>query len=178
MRHVRTLVIGLALLAAALIGGGLLLPERAAVTRTLSIQAPAEQVFALANALPQFNRWSPWLFEEPASLRYSGPGAGVGAVAEWSYASGGFARIEITASEPHRRVEQALTFDGGGAATTTIGIRPDGDGVVVSLTYGTAFGLDLTGRYVGLFHDRLFGARLEAALDKLSQLAQTPPQNR
>ncbi|MEO0996291.1 MAG: SRPBCC family protein [Pseudomonadota bacterium] len=174
MRLVRTLVIGLALLAAALIGGGLLLPERAAVTRTLSIEAPAATVFALANALPQFNRWSPWLFEAPASVQYSGPRSGVGAVAEWSYANGGYGRIEITASEPHRTVEQALTFDGGGAATTTIGIQPDGDGVVVSVTYSTEFAFDLTGRYVGLFHDRLFGARLETALDKLGRLAQTP----
>ena len=54
------------------------------VTRTTTIEAPAERVHALVNDFHEWPKWSPWEDLDPQLRRtYSGPDAGVGATYAW-----------------------------------------------------------------------------------------------
>jgi len=61
-----------------------LMPADFRITRSQSIQAAPEVVFALVNDLHGFNRWNPFAQGDPAlKLEYSGPEAGQGAAYAW-----------------------------------------------------------------------------------------------
>ena len=55
-------------------------PDTFRVSRSASIAAPPDKLFALINDVREFNSWSPYVLRDPqATGRYSGPPAGPGA---------------------------------------------------------------------------------------------------
>jgi hypothetical protein len=82
------------------------------ITRSRSIQAPPEAIFALINDLHGFNRWNPFAQNDPLlKLDYSGPQAGVGANYTWSSTGkSGQGSMEITESRAPSLVKMRLEF--------------------------------------------------------------------
>lgn len=55
------------------------------VTRSATVAAPPETVFAQVNDLHKWEAWSPWAKIDPAMKQtYEGPPSGVGAMSSWS----------------------------------------------------------------------------------------------
>ena len=82
------------------------------VTRTTTIEAPAEHVHALVNDFHEWPKWSPWEDLDPELRRtYSGPDAGAGAAYAWEgNKKAGKGDMTITADAP-QQVDVDLHFE-------------------------------------------------------------------
>lgn len=87
-------------------------PDQLQVRRSIDIAAPAARVFALIDDFHNWSRWAPQDLEDRSMQRtFSGAGGGNGAVSQWhSRGSAGAGRMQISASQPTRRVEVTVDF--------------------------------------------------------------------
>ncbi len=175
----------LALVLLALPVGGMFLPARVEVERSVTLNRPAATVFTLMNGFRTWPQWSPWAGVDPgAEFLRSGPDAGVGARLEWT---GDPARIgtgwqEIVASEPWRRIALRTDIGAQGGATTEYLVAGDQLGSRVTwvfhndVTEGKGLVGGLVGRYFGLFLKRWVAADFEQGLARLEAFAAAVPE--
>ena len=150
--------------------GGFLLPREVSVARSITIDAPPEEVFPHVNSLKAFNDWSPWTGRDPNMVpEFSGPDEGVGAVMAWESKQRdvGSGRQEITASVPDERVETALDFGEMGTAEAAFVLVPVDDGTEVTWSFTGDMGSNPVGRWMGLMMDSWVGGDYETGLANL-----------
>ncbi|MDE2383606.1 MAG: SRPBCC family protein [Alphaproteobacteria bacterium] len=87
-------------------------PSAFSVVREADIKASPAEVFAQINDFHHWSAWSPWEKLDPAMQRsFSGASSGVGAKYSWvGNKKVGEGNMEITASEPARRMQLDLHF--------------------------------------------------------------------
>jgi effector-binding domain-containing protein/carbon monoxide dehydrogenase subunit G len=186
MRFLKRLVVLLVVLVVLAIGVAFVLPGSAHVERSITIARPPSVVFAVLNSFRRFNDWSPWVGKDPqAHYTISGPVAGVGAKESWvgDPRTVGSGSQEIIESKPNESVTMALDFGDMGKATARFLLSADGKGARVTWTLDTQAPLALdghllwnaTGRYIGLFMDKMVGPDYESGLAKLKTLSETFP---
>src|SRR5579859_6466263 len=126
----RSLFIGILLLAVLILGIGFVLPDHAHVERSTVIQAPPAQVFGLLDGFRQFDKWSPWAEKDPqAKVTQSGALFGVGAKYEWSGNKDvGSGSQEIMLSQPYTHVQTKLIFGGFDQPSTADFVLAPGEG--------------------------------------------------
>lgn len=170
MRFIRTVLIGLLLLAAAAAGLAYLLPRHVIVEREIVIDAPPEEVFRHVNSLQAFTEWSPWSDHDPDMVvTYSGPESGVGNVMEWTsdHPQVGNGRQEITEVIENESVRTALDFGGMGTAEAWWLLDPVDGGTRVVWGLDADMGNNPVGRWMGLMMDGFVGADYERGLERL-----------
>lgn len=88
------------------------LPAAFSISRSVSIAAAPEKVFPLINDFHGFNKWNPFLKDDPAiKLTYSGPDSGKGAKYDWDGNSNvGKGNVEITDSSPSSKILMNLNM--------------------------------------------------------------------
>jgi effector-binding domain-containing protein/uncharacterized protein YndB with AHSA1/START domain len=178
MRIVKFLFVLVIVLAAVLLGGGMLLPDTLHVERSTVIARSPAHVYAVLNDYRRFNQWSPWAAKDPnATYTWSGPSSGVGAKLSWvgDPETVGSGSQEITASVPDQRVETALDFGEHGKATAAFVLTPEGQGTKVVWGFDTSFEGNLFGRWFGLFMEKMLAPDYEAGLANLKKLVETFP---
>lgn len=186
MRLVKRLVVVLLVLVAAAIGIAFVLPGSAHVERSITIERPASQVFAIVNSYRRFNEWSPWAAKDPAAhYTISGPSSGVGARQSWQGDPNtvGSGSQEIIESKPNESVTTALDFGDMGKASARFVLVAQGQGTKVTWTLDTQAPLALDshvawnaiGRYMGLFMDRMVGPDYDTGLRRLKALIESFP---
>jgi uncharacterized protein YndB with AHSA1/START domain len=96
-------------------------PAEYAVTRSKTIAAPPDVVYAQIADFHRWQQWSPWERRDPAMKReFSGSPAGTGAVYSWvGNKDVGEGRMTITDARPAERVAIKLEFIEPFAATST-----------------------------------------------------------
>jgi effector-binding domain-containing protein len=163
-------------LAGVIVIGGVFLPSRAHVERSMAVDRPPATVFTLLSSLKTFHDWSPWAAEEPdAIFAFQGPDFGSGARYQWAGDSIGQAAMTITGAEPYTFVETRLDLGPRGRARMRFGVEAKPGGSVVTWSYDAEFGLDLIGRYVGRSFDARIGPQLESGLLRLKAYAERLP---
>jgi effector-binding domain-containing protein len=178
MKLLKIVLAVLVLLAVVFVLGGVLLPDRAGVVRSVAIDRPPAQVFAVANDLSRFNDWSPWYPMDPeASYRFEGPDTGPGATMHWQgKAEVGSGTLRIVDSQAPSRVATEVAFaDFGEPADAVILIEPDGAG---GSTVTWQFDVALSGptaRWFGLAMPGMVGTDFEAGLARLKTLLESLP---
>jgi effector-binding domain-containing protein len=186
MRFLKGLIVFLLVLFVALVGVAFVLPPSAHVERSVTIDRPASEVFAVLNSYHRFKDWSPWAAKDPnAQYTISGPASGVGAKQSWvgDPKTVGSGSQEIIASKANESVTTALDFGDMGKANAHFVLAPAGSGTKVTWTLDTIAPLALDGkiiwnamgRYMGLFMDRMVGPDYEAGLAKLKALVESFP---
>ncbi len=169
------LIGGGAALLVILVAVGFALPRSVTVSRAVVINAPESEVFGYVNAPKRFNEWSPWAEYDPdATYSYSGPESGKGARMEWEGASIGSGSQEITGSDPNRRVDVALSFEGEDATAHYL-LAPSGAGTRLTWQFQSELGVNPFERWMGVLYDRWIGADYEKGLRKLRNLAEGRP---
>ncbi len=163
------------LLVAAFFVGGAVLPADYAVTRSVSIGASAEEIYAAVGDLDQWSEWTAWNSESFPELEVSipGPASGAGAIQVWKVA-GRVGQLEITSAEPTRGISYTLSFEGeppieGIITFVVVGESTD----VVWLVRGTFEGA--RDRWLGLTLDSQLGGELKEGLERLSARFAPPP---
>lgn len=146
------------------------------VARSLSIKAPPEKIFPLINDLRAFNRWNPFLKNDPATkLAYSGPDSGKGAAHEWDGNSQvGKGRFEITDSSPSSKILMKLDMIKPMEAHNRVEftLEPQGEATRVSWSMGGEQPYLAKLMTVFIDCDKMVGGEFEKGLADLKSLAE------
>ena len=151
-------------------------PDSFRVTRTASILASPEKVFALVDDFHRWSDWSPWEKLDPAMKRtFGGPASGKGASYAWEGdGKVGAGRMEITAASPASAIAIQLDFTRPmvGHNIAEFAFVPSGSGTDVTWTmHGPSpFVAKVMGLFVSM--DGLIGKDFEAGLANLKAVAE------
>ena len=175
MRPLMRLVLGLAALAAILMAVSIGLPAHVTVARSVVVNAPESAVFPYLNDLHNFKDWSPWKKRDPdLDIAHSGNEKGKGAAVAWTSQkkSVGTGSMEITESEPNRRIGMDVNFNGL-EGTSAFELAPAGSGSKLTWNFGFETGSSPLKRWKGLMLDSLVGPEYRAALDTVKEKVET-----
>ncbi|MHA3772414.1 SRPBCC family protein [Verrucomicrobiota bacterium sgz303538] len=151
-------------------------PSDFRVTRSATIAAPPEVVFAQVNTLRNWEAWSPWAKVDPAMKQtYDGPPAGVGASYTWSGNNDvGEGRNTITESRPNELVGFKLDFERPFKGTNDVEFtfKPEGNQTVV--TWAMTGERNFFFKAIGLFMncDKICGDQFEKGLSQLKSVSE------
>lgn len=176
MKALKRLLVAVVLLLAVLVGGGLVLSPRFTVSRTTTVNAPPEKIYALVADPRGWQQWSVWNRRDPAmAQQYSGAASGAGAVWAWKSKSEGDGRMSFTSAEPPKRLGYELFFpDFGTTSTGEFRFDPNGGATQVTWSMDGDMGANPVYRWMGLFMDRMVGPDFDAGLANLKALAEKP----
>ncbi|MBD8526858.1 SRPBCC family protein [Pseudomarimonas arenosa] len=175
MKFVKGLLILLVLVAAVVLGGGLLLNDEVHVQRSISIERPPAEVYAVVSSMARFNEWSPWRDYDPtAKQEVSGPATGVGGKLTWSGEKGA-GSMEIVKVVENAQVTTQLDFGPDGKATSDWLLSAEGDGTRITWSFDSKFEGNLLGRWFGLMMDSMIGPEYERGLKDLKTLVESTP---
>lgn len=111
-------------------------PDEFTISRSATMDASPEEVFAQVNNFHKWDDWSPWAKLDPNSTaEFSGPDSGKGAAFSWSGNSEvGEGKMTILESRPHELIRINLEFTRPFEDTSTaeFTFRPEGDRTVVT----------------------------------------------
>jgi uncharacterized protein YndB with AHSA1/START domain len=176
LKFIKWLLIIVAALAAILFLGGYMLSPKFVVTRTTTINAPAEKIYALIAAPVEWKKWSVWNQRDPnMDIVYSGPPSGAGAKWVWKSKTEGDGEMTFTRNEIGRSVTYSLFFpDFGTTSTGSIDLTPEGNTTKVSWTMNGDMGKSPLNRWFALAADGMVGKDFAAGLANLKALAEKP----
>jgi uncharacterized protein YndB with AHSA1/START domain len=176
LKLLKWLLIAVAGVVAVLFLGGYALSPEFKVVRSVTINAPADKVYALVADPREWKRWSVWNERDPAmAIAYSGPPSGAGAAWEWKSKSEGDGKMTFTAAEPGKRVAYDLFFpDFGTTSNGDLLLMPEGGGTKVTWTMNGNMGSSPLLRWMALFGDKMVGPDFDAGLAHLKAVAEKP----
>jgi len=173
----RKVLFGLATLLVVLVAIIIVQPSEYRVSRTLTMTAPAHEIFAQLNDFHRWEAWSPWAKLDPkAKLSFEGPIAGKGAIFAWSGNSKvGEGRMTMVESTPDSLVRARTDFVKPfvGSSYSEFTLRPEGAVTAVSWTM---FGEnDFIGKAMCLVvsMDKMLGGEMEKGLASIKGLVET-----
>ena len=146
------------------------------VARSISIKAPPEKIFPLIDDLRGFNRWNPFLKNDPnTKLAYSGPDHGKGAAHDWDGTSRvGTGRVEITNSVPSSKIVMKLDMikpiEGHNRVEFTLQPASDATTVTWQMTGENVFLAKVFQVFVSM--DKMVGGEFEKGLADLKIIAE------
>jgi uncharacterized protein YndB with AHSA1/START domain len=171
------ILIGLAILVIVLIIIVATRPGDFRVTRTASISAPAEVVFAQVNDLHKWEAWNPWGKLDPAcKITYEGPTAGTGAGYTWAGNSKvGEGHMTITESRPNEVIRLNLEFRKPFQANNTAEFTFKAEGNQTVVAWSMAGTKNFMFKAFSLFmdSDKMVGDDFEKGLTDLKSVAET-----
>lgn len=173
----RTIVLTVAVVIAAVLAYAAVKPDSFRLSRSATIAAPPEKVFALINDLRRFNEWNPFARMEPTvAITYDASSAGVGGAYHWKGEKTGEGRMQITESIPAQRVTARLDFSKPFEAHNVVDftVQPQGSGSTV--TWAMHGPMPYLNRLMTVFFDmdKSVGKDFEAGLANLKALAEKP----
>lgn len=114
------------------------LPSSFSVTRSTTISAAPDAVFANVNNFRKWDDWSPWAKRDPnAKTNYDGPEEGKGAKFSWAGNSEiGKGKMEIEQSTPSELIKIRLDFEEPfpGTSYASFQFKPEGSNTEVTWT--------------------------------------------
>ena len=173
MKVIRYLVGVLFSLIILLVLVGLILPSTIRLERTTVIDAPLDTVFDYVNDLRKNELWSSWKKRDPSSeWTYTQNTVGVGASYHWKGKKSGEGSLTIIESTPGRLVRTALDFGQMGKAFAGHRFESVSEGIKVTQFFEQGVGMNLPGRYFGLFAEGMIGKDFDKSLGNLKDLAE------
>jgi hypothetical protein len=155
-------------------------PAHYAVTRSATIQAPPDRVFAQVNDFKAWNAWSPWAKLDPdCKYTFSDPSAGKGATYAWEGDSNvGSGNMTIIDSKPAEQIDLRLEFikPFAGICPTQFTFKPEGAGgtrVTWTMTGENNFVAKAMCMFMNM--DKMVGGDFEKGLANIKQIVEAPP---
>ncbi|MEO5692656.1 MAG: SRPBCC family protein [Usitatibacter sp.] len=175
----KIVAIVLALIVAGILVAATMQPDSFAVSRTVTINAPAGKVYPHIVDFHAWSAWSPWEKLDPELKRtFSGENAGKGAIYAWEgNGQVGQGRMEIKDAQAPGKVVIALDFIKPieGHNTATFLLEPKGD--TTQLTWTMTGPSRFLTKVIGVFMsmDRMVGGDFEKGLAGLKAISETKP---
>lgn len=152
-------------------------PSEFTVTRSATIAAPPEVVFAQVNDFHKWEEWNPWGKLDPNMKQtYEGATEGEGAGYSWvGDKNVGEGRMTIEESRPYEHIRIKLEFLKPFAATNTaeFTFKPEGDQTQVTWSmYGEN---NFMAKAIGLFMDmdKMIGGNFEQGLADMKAISES-----
>ena len=148
------------------------------VTRSSTIDAPPDRIYAQIIDFHHWAAWSPWEDLDPDLRKtFSGPASEPGATYEWSgNRKAGQGKMKIVEANEHSRISIALDFlkPFKSSSTTTFDLEPNG--AETTVTWTMIGPTTLMTRLMGLFTsmDKMIGPDFEKGLDRLKSASEAP----
>lgn len=159
---------------------GLFLPSKARIQRQIELGNPTTQVYDMLNGFHRFKDWSPWAADGGMQINKSGERYGEGATLEYKSEAYGEGKIVLSSTEFED--EGKISFDlendwRGTNKSMEFRIIPDAKTRAVNLVWTTRveYGMDIPGRYAGMYLDARIGELMETALDRFAAVMATVP---
>lgn len=151
-------------------------PAKFSVSRSATIAAPPELVFAQVNDFRRWDAWSPWAKLDPAmKTSFSGPESGAGAVYEWQGNDDvGEGRMTLTTSTPSTHIRIKLEFIKPFPATNDTEFTFTGDGQVTLVAWTMSGEHNFMGKAFCLVMnmDKMVGGDFEKGLAQLKAVVE------
>lgn len=175
MTRIIEFLIALGIVAILFVIIGVCLPGERHISESIETNRKMTIVNDTVNSLRRFKDWNPLILRDPAmKLSYSGPVSGVGATMEYDSAEVGQGSWKITESQENERVVYALDNNQRGSdKTVTFLLEPTGKdnrNVKITQEYSVKYGMDLFGRYAGLYVSRHVGDDIKMGLGRLQTM--------
>ena len=173
---IKTIVVVLVLIVAAILAYAATRPDTFSVQRAVSIKAPPEKIFPLIDDFHRWAVWSPWEKMDPDMKRtYSGPAVGKGAAYAWQGNSKvGEGRMEILDDPAPSKVVIKLDFikpfEGHNTATFLLVPKSELTDVTWTMDGPAPFVAKLMGVFTNM--DKMIGSDFEAGLANLKAAAE------
>ncbi len=105
---------------------GLFLPAQVDISTSVTINAPAAEVFPYINDLGRWEEWTAWTKEQYPDMKrsFGDIKAGKGGTMSWTDA-GGAGELEIVSSEANKGIEFDLSFEGGDPWRSAIALEEE-----------------------------------------------------
>jgi hypothetical protein len=172
----KKILIGIAVIILVFLVVVALQPADFLITRSTTITAPADVVFAQVNDFHKWDAWSPWAKLDPAMKQtYDGTPAGVGAIYSWvGNKDVGEGRMTITQSRPGELVGIKLEFLKPFAQVnnTEFALKPDGDKTAVTWSMNGTNNFMAKGFGLFMNLDKMVGGDFEKGLAQMKLVAE------
>lgn len=180
MKALKIIGIVIGILIALVLLLGAIAPKGFKTARSITIDAPVEQVFSTVNDLKTWEKWSPRKEMDPGMVITMGEkSVGSGASYTWKGKASGSGKMTILEAKPSSKITVEVAFDrmGMGKATApwTFDMTPEGTYV----TWGFDSKMPYPRNAMLLFMDmgEAVGKDFEVGLSKLKTLLETKRQN-
>ena len=156
-------------------------PDEYNVTRSATIAAPADGVFARVNDFHKWEAWSPWAKLDPnMKTSFSGSESGKGSVYSWvGDDKVGEGKMTITDSTPPSEVKILLEFIKPFASTanTVFAFKPNGGGTDVTWSMSGKHTFLSKAMCLFLSMDKMIGPDFEKGLAQLKTVSESSAAN-
>ncbi len=176
MKTFLRILLGIIILVVLIVIVGLILPSKAHVERSLTINAPQEVLFEQVNNLHNWEEWSPWHRLDPAmKLEYSGPLSGTGASYSWNSTNKnvGDGKLTILYSHPYDSISVEMDFMKQGISNGYYLFQKTDSGTHVTWGFDADMGKNPFLKYFGLMMNKYVGGDYEKGLKNLDSLVHT-----
>lgn len=184
MTRLIELLISLAIVAALFIIVGFLLPSHRHIEQSVETNRKMTIVYDTINSFARFNQWNVLPLHDPAmDIKISGPKSGAGAQLDYSSKerSVGDGSWKLVDSVPNKSVTFEITNkEPGSNKVTTFTLEPTGRGAVkrnvrITQSYDVDYGMNLFGRYAGMYVSSGMGETMKMGLGRLSNMLAAVP---
>jgi uncharacterized protein YndB with AHSA1/START domain len=155
-------------------------PNDFRVSRSATMAAPPERVFAQVNDFHKWDAWSPWAKLDPnAKNSFAGPDAGEGAMFSWAGNDEvGEGKMTITESKPPELIRLKLEFikPMEDTSDTEFTFKPDGDRTTVTWTMSGTYETFMQKAICMCMNmDKMVGGQFEKGLASMKAIVESPP---
>lgn len=177
MRLLKKILIGLVVIILLMVIISFFLPRQVHVERTLTINAPAEVIFAQVNDFKNWEKWSPWHEQDPnMQLIYDAKTAGEGASYSWKSEEFGDGMQKIIKSTPNDSVVTEMHFTND--ETPAYGkffLAGSDSGTVVKWVMEYDNGMNPISRWMSLVMKGMIADEFDKGLQGLKKISEGSP---
>lgn len=180
MTRIYEFLISLAIVVVAFVVIGFLLPSSRHIEQSVETNRRLPIVFDTLNSFARFTDWNMTPLRDPQmDIRISGPASGEGARLDYDSDEIGKGSWEIVESVPGKSVTIALEDEEYGEnKRTTYTLEPTGRNnrnVRITQRYDVDYGMNLIGRYAGMYVTSGPGEQMKMSLTRLSNMLAAVP---
>lgn len=170
MRILRYTVLALIFIIVLVAIGGLFLPSKVKLERSIFIHQEPKVLFMFVNSMKNFNKWSPWFDLDPnATYTVSGPDSGTGSIISWQGNDKVYkGSSEIIESEDNQLIRFRFYFGKSDQpAESEMTFEKLSQGTTVKWSFESNFGYNVFYRYFGFVLEDMIAPDYEKGLARL-----------
>lgn len=181
MKALKKILISLLVIAVLLVVVSFFLPGHYSVKRTITVNAPYEQVIAQVNNFENWANWSPWAEKDSTIVNtFEGDINGDSYTMSWTSKESGvgsMTREEMSMEDAASSLKYKLAFTEPFESTSNNSFlfeKTEDGGVQVTWTDEGDMGNNPIAKYMGLFMDGMIGPDFEKGLENLKKYIEDP----
>jgi effector-binding domain-containing protein/uncharacterized membrane protein len=174
---IKKILYGLIGIVVVLVIVGFLLPGEIEVSRSITVNAPAEYAYEEIENLENWPKWSYWnTLDTAMEINYGDTRKGAGAAYSWNSETLDQGKITLTEVVPFSSITSDMDFMENGTAKGYYQFEPDGEATKVTMKFTADMGMNPVSRlFSNIFMKPEIDHAFEHGLAKIKELAEAKP---